>query len=171
MNEAELVRRAIDGDQQCLHILLETHYKTVYGFLIKMTGDLDLAQDLVQETLLKASLNISKFRGDCKFSTYLIQIALNLYRNEMRRNKRVTVMSDDILEQQLTSVTPMDSSLEFLEAMKVLQEMSEEHRVSFILKHYYGYSIEEISKHFNVAQGTTKSRIHTAVQFLKKKLT
>ena len=42
----------------------------LYGFLIKLTGDKDLAEDLVQDTLLKASLNITKFRGESKFSSY-----------------------------------------------------------------------------------------------------
>ena len=46
--------------------------------------------------------------------------------------------------------------------------MNEEQRVSFILRHYYGYSIEEISTYFNVAHGTTKSRIHSVIQSMRK---
>ena len=59
----------------------------LYGFLIKLTGDKDLAEDLVQDTLLKASLNITKFRGDSKFSSYLITIGINTYKNYLRKNK------------------------------------------------------------------------------------
>ncbi|MGL4337270.1 MAG: sigma-70 family RNA polymerase sigma factor [Turicibacter sp.] len=170
MNESELVRKAIEGNQHCLHILLDMHYQMVYGFLIKLCGDLDLAQDLVQDTLLKASLNIKKFRGECKFSTYLIQIALNQYKNHVRSYKKVTV-SDELIEQKLMSMqTCAYTAVAFDEAMNVLQEMSDEKRMSFILKHYYGYTIEEISTHFNVSTGTTKSRIHNAIQFLRDRL-
>ena len=71
MDEQQLIERAITGDQHCLNILFQMHYKSVYGYLIKLSGDVHLAEDLVQETLLKATLNIEKFRGDSKFLTYL----------------------------------------------------------------------------------------------------
>ena len=79
------MKQAISGDRHCLNILFWMHYKTVYGYLIKLTGDIQMSEDLVQETLLKATLNIEKFRGESKFLTYLIQIATNLYRNEVRK--------------------------------------------------------------------------------------
>ena len=60
--------------------------------------------------------------------------------------------------------------LQFKEAINALQEMSEEQRMSFILKHYYGYSIEEVSELFGVATGTTKSRIYQAIQKIRKKI-
>ena len=60
--------------------------------------------------------------------------------------------------------------VQFKEAMNALQDMSEEQRMSFILRHYYGYSIEEISNLFGVATGTTKSRIFNAIQKIRKKL-
>lgn len=85
MDEEQLVKQAISGDRHCLNILFGMHYKTVYGYLIKLTGDIQMSEDLVQETLLKATLNIEKFRGESKFLTYLIQIATNLYRNEVRK--------------------------------------------------------------------------------------
>ena len=66
----------------------------LYGFLIKLTGDKDLAEDLVQDTLLKASLNITKFRGESKFSSYLIKIGINTHKNYLRKNKIRTEHDD-----------------------------------------------------------------------------
>lgn len=170
MDEEQLVERAITGDRHCLNILFQMHYKSVYGYLIKLSGDVHLAEDLVQETLLKATMNIEKFRGDSKFLTYLIQIATNLYRNEVRKQSRIVY--DDEVIQSLSTHGEQDAltKLQFKEAMNALQEMSEEQRVSFLLKHYYGYSIEEVSNLFGVPTGTTKSRIYQVVQNIRKKL-
>lgn len=170
VDEVQLIERAIAGDRHCLNILFQMHYKTIYGYLIKLSGDVYLAEDLVQETLLRATLQIDKFRGDSRFLTYLIQIATNLYRNEVRKQNRITY--DDELIESLFCDGEKDAikQLQFKEAMMVLQQMSEEQRMSFILRHYYGYSIEEISQLLGVAKGTTKSRIHQAIQTIRKKL-
>ena len=164
------MKQAISGDRHCLNILFGMHYKTVYGYLIKLTGDIQMSEDLVQETLLKATLNIEKFRGESKFLTYLIQIATNLYRNEVRKQSRIVY--DDEIIQSVLSEGECDAliQVQFKEAMNALQDMSEEQRMSFILRHYYGYSIEEISNLFGVATGTTKSRIFNAIQKIRKKL-
>lgn len=129
-----------------------------------------MSEDLVQETLLKATLNIERFRGESKFSTYLIQIATNLYRNEVRKQSRI-IYNDEVI-QSMFSNGESDAlvQIQFKEAMNALQDMSEEQRMSFILRHYYGYSIEEISTLFGVATGTTKSRIFNAIQNVRKKL-
>lgn len=170
MSEEELVKKAIAGDNHCLHILLEMHYKMLYGFLIKMCGNTEQASDLVQETLLKACLKIETFRGECKFSTYLIQIALNLYKNEQRKHRKSSTISLEDFHVNLVASDHIETQVAFEEALKTLQEMSYEKRMSFILRHYYGYTIEEISTYFNVSEGTTKSRIHNAINYLKKRL-
>ena len=76
MEEKELLDKARQGNKHCLNLLLQNNYQMLYGFLIKLIGDKDLAEDLVQDTLLKASLNITKFRGESKFSSYLIKIGI-----------------------------------------------------------------------------------------------
>lgn len=170
VDEGQLIERAISGDRHCLNILFQMHYKTIYGYLIKLSGDIQMSEDLVQETLLKATLNIEKFRGECKFLTYLIQIATNLYRNEVRKQSRIVYDEQVISELFHNGESDAFTELQFQEAMNVLKEMSEEQRMSFILRHYYGYSIEEISTLFGVATGTTKSRIFNAIQNLRKRL-
>ncbi|RDY25479.1 sigma-70 family RNA polymerase sigma factor [Romboutsia weinsteinii] len=167
MDEKELITKAKQGNKYCLNLLLQDNYKIVYGFLIKLTGDTHLSQDLVQETLLKATLNINKFKEECKFSTYLIQIAINTHKNYLRKNK-IREKHDSLeIELSYNGESKIVNHLKFKEAIKYLQDMPYEKRTSFILKHYYGYSIEEISKILDVSQGTTKSRIHKTVKKLK----
>ncbi len=170
LDEAQLVQRARAGDCHCLNILFDMHYKMVFGYLIKLCGNVHLAEDLVQESLLKATLNIKTFRGDCKFSTYLIQIATNCYKNEVRKQSRMIYDDEAIKHLSSNAEHEAVTQLQFKEALDALQDMSEEQRMSFILRHYYGYSIEEISTYFNVPQGTTKSRIYNVIQLMRKKL-
>ena len=155
MEEKELLDKARRGNKHCLNLLLQNNYQMLYGFLIKLTGDKDLAEDLVQDTLLKASLNITKFRGESKFSSYLIKIGINTHKNYLRKNKTSYDMEDDLI-----------NHIRFKEALNHLNNMSYEKRISFILKHYYGYSIEEISEILKVSEGTTKSRIHNTIKKL-----
>lgn len=170
MNEKELLEKAKGGNKHCLNILLQKNYKILYGFLIKLTGDIDLSEDLTQETLLKAALSINKFRGECKFSSYLIQIAINIHKNYLRKHK-IRIYNDEIISNIIyDGEKEIMNSLEFQDAMKHLENMPYEKRVSFILKHYYGYSIEEISRILKVSQGTTKSRIHHTVKKLRELL-
>lgn len=169
MNEKELLKKAQEGNKYCLNVLLQNNYKILYGFLIKLTGDVDLAQDMVQETLLKATLNINKFRGDCKFSSYLIKIAINIHKNYIRKHKS-TVYDSLEISFSYDGEKEIVDYLKFKEAMSHLENMPYEKRISFILKHYYGYSIEEISDILDVSQGTTKSRIHNTIKKLRELL-
>lgn len=170
MNEKELLNKAKEGNKHCLNMLIQDNYKMVYGFLIKLTGDIDLAEDLVQETLLKASLNISKFRRDCKFSSYLIQIAINIHKNYLRKNKLRLDYDNLEINFGYDGEKEIVDYLKLKEAIKHLENMPYEKRISFILKHYYGYSIEEISNILEVSEGTTKSRIHNTIKKLRELL-
>ena len=142
----------------------------LYGFLIKLTGDKDLAEDLVQDTLLKASLNINKFRGDSKFSSYLIQIGINTHKNYLRKNKIRSENDNFEIKASYQGEEALINHIRFKEALSHLNSMPYEKRISFILKHYYGYSIEEISQILKVSSGTTKSRIHNTIKKLRELL-
>lgn len=172
MDESELLAKACQGNKSALNTLFQMHYKTLYGFLIKLTGDTYLSEDLLQETLMKAMINIETFRGQSKFSSWLIQISLNLYRNNLKKQKRIFHDSiDDLYLPSRSMENDIEVKLQLQKALQELQAMSYEKRVSFILKHYYGYSLEEISHIMNCAEGTVKSRLHNTIKILKKSLT
>ena len=170
MGEKELLDKARQGNKHCLNLLLQNNYQMLYGFLIKLTGDKDLAEDLVQDTLLKASLNITKFRGESKFSSYLIKIGINTHKNYLRKNKIRTENDNFELKSSYDGEEDLINHIRFKEAISHLNNMPYEKRISFILKHYYGYSIEEISEILKVSEGTTKSRIHNTIKKLRELL-
>ncbi|GFP77735.1 sigma-70 family RNA polymerase sigma factor [Clostridium fungisolvens] len=170
MEEQDVLIRAKCGDKQALSTLIENNYKTLNGFIIKLTGDIYLSEDLLQETLMKAIINIKSYRGESKFSTWLIKIALNIYRNNYKRQKKIKF--DELNEKSYISTgseieDKIQAKMQVEEVLKELQSLSYEKRVTFILKHYYGYSLEEISNIMGCAEGTVKSRLHNTAKGLK----
>lgn len=171
MEEIELIKRAQDGNKHAMNMLLQNNYKALYGFTLKMTANEDLTQDIVQEACLKAVVNINKFKGKAKFQSWLISIAINYYRDLIRKNKRIEYTEDIELNSFLQDESnKIIDKLQVQELLRELNNMPYEKRISFILKHYYGYSYEEISKMFNCSEGTVKSRIFYTASKLKKKL-
>lgn len=171
MNEEELIQRAKEGSKSALNLLFQINYKMIFGFAIKMTADEALAQDITQETFLRAVLNIKKFNGNSKFSTWLIKISINLYKDYMKRNKIIELRKEIVPIDESDSIEELVmTNLQYKEAIEELRKMPYKKRTSFVLKHYYGYSLEEISEIMDCPKGTVKSRISTCVDSLRKVL-
>lgn len=94
------------------------YFKMVYKYLICLTHNKEIAEDLAQETFCKAIKNINHFRGKCKISVWLCEIAKNLWFNELRKNKRI-------------------SSLDIEEAIDVLYNIEEEFLMKQDLEQVY----------------------------------
>lgn len=170
MDEKELLEKAKMGNKSALNTLLQLNYKILFGFVIKMTGDEILAEDITQDALLKSALNIKKFKENCKFSTWLIQISVNIYKDTIKKNKFLEFQEQIIPSHNNNPEDRALINLEYEAAIKELKELPYKQRTAFILKHYYGYSLEEISLIMDCPKGTVKSRISICLQALKKAL-
>lgn len=166
MDELILIDKAKQGNKSALNTLLTENYNLLKGYIIKMTGDPTLSQDILQETMLKAVLNIKKFSPKAKFSTWLITIATNLYRDNLRKNKHLIALDENIVSISDNPEETTISKLEFNEIQEILQSLTYEKRAVFILKHFYGYSYDEIAKILNCPIGTVRSRLHYSVKYI-----
>lgn len=165
MHEQELIQRAQKGDQGSLEELLQLNYPILKGYLTKVTLDRELAADLTQETMFKAIRQLKKFRGSAKFSTWLITIGTNLYRDHLRKHRRLVVTDElDYFEPQ----TEMPETALVID--ELLVELPQEKRMVLILKHYFGYNYEEIGKILDCPVGTVKSRMYYCMDYLHKQL-
>jgi len=172
LNISELIEQAKRGNKSALNKLLEENYKQLFGFVLKMTTDDKIAQDITQETLLKAVINISYFREKSKFSTWLFRISINVYKDYLRKNKVGNYLDNEYNVVNLRSIeNDTLIKIEFENAIKELKSMPYKKRTAFILKHYYGYSLEEIALIMESPIGTVKSRIFKCIEALKKTLT
>ena len=166
LNELELVEAAKEGNKSAQNTLCKENYNILKGYTICMTGDPHLAQDIIQETMLKALININKFTPYGKFSTWLIKIATNVYRDYLRKNK-VTEFLEETLESPNSNVLEITiENIEYKEIMNILLKMPYEKRAVFILKHYYGYKYEEISEILGCPIGTVRSRLHNCIKYI-----
>ncbi|WP_040213879.1 RNA polymerase sigma factor SigY [Clostridium polynesiense] len=169
MLEWELVERAKQGNKSALNQLFTDNYKILSGYVLKLCCDEELAKDIVQEALLKAVINIKSFTPKAKFSTWLITIATNLYRDYLRKNKRLVYME----EVQGGAVEVEDRVMELIEyrnVMNIIKELPYEKRTVFILKHYYNFKYEEIAEIMKCPVGTVRSRLHNSIKDILKKL-
>ena len=162
MQEMELVKQARNGSKDSMQKLIQQNYSILKGYLLKVTSDPELAADLTQETMLKAILKIKKFKGKSKFSSWLISIGTNLYRDYIKKHKR---------ELHVEDLNDYDSISEIKDEKVVIEEILDklpsEKRMVLVLKHYFGYKYKEISEIMDCPVGTVKSRMYYCLDFIR----
>lgn len=169
--EQQLIKQAQKGNSLALSQLLQQNYGFLQKYIIKITLNTHLAEDLTQETMLKAMIKIKLYDGSSKFSSWLITIASRLYIDLQRRKKREVLYQEqeEGFRKLHWQLHQQDASLS-LDLLQALQQVSDELRLLIILKHYYGYAYEEIALMLNIPSGTVKSRIHHGLKNLRKEL-
>lgn len=170
MNELELIEKAKKGNQSALNTLLCNNADILKGYIVKMTGDIHLSQDIIQDTMIKAVLNIDKFEPKAKFSTWLIKIATNAYRDFLRKNKKFELIEDTLEDRNQRVEEIVISKDQYNEILNVVLKLSPEKRAVFILKHYHELKYEEIAEIMNCPIGTVRSRLHHAVKYIVNEL-
>ena len=139
VEERILIQKAKEGHQLSMNFLLEENYKPLYAFLVRMTGNPEVAKDMTQETMIKAVTNIKKFRGDSKFSSWLIRIGINTYKNYLKKN-RIQV---EPLDYSAVSEDNLEDKVERRDRLarlaKRLGKVKEPDRTIFVLKYYECY--------------------------------
>ncbi len=166
MDDIELIKEAKSGNKNALNMLLTENYNILKGYVIKITGNSDAAQDIIQETLLKAVVNIDKFMPKARFSTWLITIATNLYRDMLRKTRNLEYIDETTEAKDSDPEKCAINNIEYKAVMEILLTLPYEKRAVFILKHYYGYKYEEIAEILNCPVGTVRSRLHNCIKHI-----
>ncbi len=170
--DEELIARFQEGDEQAYTELVNRYRDRLMSFVYRFINDLEKAEDIVQDTLLKLYTHRHYYRNIAKFSTWIYTIAGNLAKTELRRKKRHKVtnlsqMGSEESEYILPSVEPETGETaqgHFAEKQiqKAIQELPLHFRTVVILRDIQELSYEEISKIVDVPLGTVKSRINRA---------
>ena len=170
MDEQELIQLAKAGNKSALNTLFQNNLGILKGYVIKMVRDTELAQDIVQDTLLKAVVHIRKFEPHAKFSTWLIKIATNVYRDYLRKYRSMECLEETLLDGSKPVADQVITDLTYHEVLNIIATLPYEKRAVFILKHYYGYTYEEIAEILNCPIGTVRSRLHNAIKQIIKEI-
>ena len=129
---------------------------------ISLSGNVDRADDLVQDTLLRAMANIGSFEPGTNMTAWLATILRNQFRSEYRKRLREVEDTDGSYVGSLKSPPPQDSQLEFEEFRRALARLPIDQREALIVFGALGFSCEEAAAICDCAVGTIKSRVHRA---------
>lgn len=180
-----IVRAVQDGQTDSFAQLVDRHKDSVYGILVRLTGDPDAADELAHETFVRAFRGLANFRGEARFGTWLIQIAVHLARDRIRERRRQrgrVVSLDQLLERDndspflaedrpqydpLAEVSERDLLRRFERA---LEDLPPSYREVFLLHHMQGLSYEDIAGMTGDSVGSLKVRTHRARKLLKEML-
>jgi RNA polymerase sigma-70 factor (ECF subfamily) len=132
------------------------------AFAISLCGNVDRADDLVQEALLRAWGNLDSFEPGTNMSAWLFTILRNVFRSEYRKRRREVEDADGTYADSLTSLPNQTSSLEMDEFRKALDQLPPDQREALILVGASGFSYEEAAQICSCAVGTIKSRVNRA---------
>ena len=132
------------------------------AFAISLSGNVDRADDLVQETLLRALANIDSFERGTNMSAWLFTILRNLFRSEYRKRRREVEDADGSYAERLKSQPEQTGRVEFTEFRGALAQLPPDQREALILVGASGFSYEEAAEICGCAVGTIKSRVNRA---------
>src|SRR3984893_14306257 len=132
------------------------------AFAMSLCGKMDRADDLVQETLLRALVNIDSFSPGTNLSAWLFTILRNLFRSEYRKRRREVEDTDGSYEESLKSQPEQEGRVEFQEFRTALAKLPADQREALILVGASGFSYEEAASICECAVGTIKSRVNRA---------
>jgi RNA polymerase sigma-70 factor (ECF subfamily) len=175
------VERAQSGDSDAFRLLVEQHSRAIFRLAFRMTGNEQDAEDVVQETFLRAYRQLDRYEARANFSTWLYRIAsnyaLDLIRMRKRhedRRERGNSEERDIL-QTLPINAPSPERLLYSSQVQerlngAMDELSPQERTAFVLRHFEGLSIDEIGETLGTARNATKHSIFRAVQKLRRSL-
>jgi RNA polymerase sigma factor (sigma-70 family) len=151
------------------------HYSPLRGYALKLTQDHEDANDLVQETMLKAFKNKDKFEEGTNLKGWLYTIMKNIFINNYRRMVKGNIFTDDtegqfyINQASFTAKNEGERNLVMKELNTAIDELAENLKTPFLMS-FEGYKYEEIAEQLDVPLGTVKIRIHVARQRLMERL-
>jgi RNA polymerase sigma-70 factor (ECF subfamily) len=178
--DAAAVALARDGDSEAFRALVDRHSRAVYRLAQRMTGSTQDAEDVVQETFLKAYRQLNRFESRANFATWLHRIAVNCSIDLIRaRPHREAGHDPSDLEQfgfdDATAGRPSPERLMLSTEVQdcvqsAMAALSRMERAAFVLRHFEGRSIEEISQSLGLKTNATKHSIFRAVKKMRSAL-
>ena len=178
--DEDLVARSRGGDLDSFNQLILRWERPIYAFAYRIIGREEDARDVCQETFLRAFRSLPGFRGQAKFSSWLYQIAMNLCRDWIRRQRRARTVQladgvdpADVASEQgpVESIEDLVSRRELSAAVEeAMARLPEEQRTAIVLKEYHGMTFQEIADLQGCPLSTVKTRVYQGLSVLRRHL-
>lgn len=181
-----LIERTVAGDQKAFELLVLKYQRRIERLIARMVRDVDLVEDIAQETFIRAYRALPNFRGEAQFYTWLYRIAVNTAKKALLDMKRDPLVYESSLagsddedetswqkQEQTNSETPemVLAAKEIADTVNAaMQALPEELRQALTLRELEGWSYEEIAATMNCPIGTVRSRIFRAREAVSAKV-
>jgi RNA polymerase sigma-70 factor (ECF subfamily) len=175
-SESATVARAREGDADAYRMLVEHHSRNLFRLAFRMTGNEQDAEDVVQETFLRAHKQLARYEARSAFSTWLYRIAANCSLDLIRSRKRRTGAAEpeDVLRSVAGQEPGPDKLVYSGEVQRTvalaMNELSQQERTAFVLRHFEGQSIADIGSVLGLTENAAKHSIFRAVRKLRRAL-
>jgi RNA polymerase sigma-70 factor (ECF subfamily) len=169
-----LIRAIADGDKHAMRALYARHNVRVYRFILRLTNDASLAEDLVSEVFLGAWRRAGGFKSKSQVSTWLLAIARNKALSALshRRDQR---LDDDMANSIADPADNVETTIEAQDRSAIIQkclsQLSSQHREVIDLIYYHEKTVEEVAEIIQVPKNTVKTRMFYARKSMEKLLT
>jgi RNA polymerase sigma-70 factor (ECF subfamily) len=168
-SDFQLIDLALNGDNLAFKRIVERHQSLIATISMNMVGDMDVAQEIGQQTFIRFYKAMQSFKKEAKLSTYLTRIAINLSLNHLKRKQAFANRSLD-----LSKAVKIHTESEDLDTKQMvhlaLQMLDYKHRSVVVLRMIQGYSTEETASILEIPKGTVLSRLKRGLEKLKKHL-
>jgi len=181
-DDASVIQEALKGDQKAYRLLTERHRTAIFHIVLKIVRDRETANDLVQETFMKAFSSLASYRSEYRFSTWLYKIAANCSIDFLRK-KRIQVLSlegnlngdsesrtMDVPDYSYHPERDLVRKEQRFSIEEAIDSLPKKYREVIVYRHKDDKSYEEIADLLSIPIGTVKARIFRARELLKKKL-
>ncbi len=172
-SDEQLMLEVRDGDASALGALFERHHDRVLRYLVRMTGQQQVSEDLVQDAFMRVLRYRASFRDDSRFQPWLYRVAHNVATDHFKRSARSPEIATDELEAE-DSAPGSQERMEARERGDVLQKalaaLPEDKRDLLILARYEALPYREIAETLDCSVGAVKVRVHRATVALREEV-
>ena len=179
-DDRTLVAQAVEGDRQAFEQLYRRHVNRIYGLSLRLTADSGEAEILTQDTFVRAWFALAGFSGEGSLGGWLGRVAVNLWRDRLRREKRTDRLTERLAtEAKAAAPSPATptretggvvSLLTAVDLERAIARLPRGARTVYVLYDVEGYTHREIGEMIGIATGTVKAHLHRARRLLRNML-
>lgn len=171
-DEQQLIRQSRDGDHDAFRVLVERYMKQTYNVAYGFVRDHDDAEEITQDTFIRAHRSLASFRGDAELGTWLYRIAVNLSLNCLNQRKRKAqreLITSEVMGSIGENSTDIHHSVDSRAHIeRALHELPTLQRAVVILRHLDGLSTKQVSGLLRCSEGTVKTHLHRGLKKMRK---
>ncbi|MFS0860698.1 RNA polymerase sigma factor [Paenibacillus taichungensis] len=175
MNDEELIQEIREGSRAAMEVLVKRHYKSIFAYVYRKTGEYHTAYDLTQEVFIKMMNSLDQYRDTGKFSHWLLKIAVNHSTDYFRgRRFKQQHRESELTEEALPASDQHNvwnifhKRLQNEQVRQAVISLPEHQRDAVILNYYNGLKIREVAELTGTNESTVKSRIRLGITKLRE---